>query len=299
MTAGNDKTRKQLMNSAIKNGLGAIGVLLCALAVQSPAEAQGRGARAPDPIDLSGNWIISYHEDWIEIGTGPDIADYTGLPVNNAARQRALNWHASLVNVPERQCLQLPMEYTNLWSNQRIWQEIDSFSQELVAYRIRKEWGGTERTIWMDKRPHPGKHAPHYFQGFSTGEFVGNKLKITTTHLKEGYARRNGLPRSDQATVVEHFIRHGNQLTISTITNDPIYLTEPLVKTSNYQLNLNRKINPYPCESVTELASMARGYVPHYYAWKNPFLNQFSEKYNIPLEVALGDAKQMYPSFIE
>ncbi len=274
---------------------------ICLLALASIGQvplAWSQG-RTPDAIDLSGNWVISYHEDWIEIGTGPDIADYAGLPINNAARQRALNWHPSLVNVPERQCAQLPLEYTALWSNVRIWQEMDSKSQELVAYRLRKEWGGTERTIYMDKRPHPSKNAAHTYQGFSTGEWDGNKLKVTTTHLKEGYARRNGLPRSDQATVVEHYIRHGNQLTISVITEDPVYLTEPLIKSSNYQLNLNRKLGPYPCESVTELASMGRGYVPHYFAWKNPYLKQFATKYNIPLDVAMGDAKQMYPGFIE
>ena len=30
-------------------------------------------------------------------------------------------------------------------------------------------------------------------------------LKVTTTHLKEGWVRRNGLPRSDRATIVEYF----------------------------------------------------------------------------------------------
>ena len=27
-------------------------------------------------------------------------------------------------------------------------------------------------------------------------------LKVTTTHLKEGWLRRNGMPRSDRATLV-------------------------------------------------------------------------------------------------
>ena len=44
---------------------------------------------------------------------------------------------------------------------------------------------------------------------------------MTITHLKEGYLRRNGLPRSDKATVVEHWTRHGDYLTVAVIMNDP------------------------------------------------------------------------------
>ena len=44
-------------------------------------------------------------------------------------------------------------------------------------------------------------------------------LVVTMTHLKEGYLRRNGLPRSDKATLTEHWIRNGDFLTvIETIT---------------------------------------------------------------------------------
>ena len=66
------------------------------------------------------------------------------------------------------------------------------------------------RTIWMDGRPHPPDYAPHTFMGFSTGEWNGDILTITTTHIKAGLFRRSGVPESDRTTVVEHWIRHGN-----------------------------------------------------------------------------------------
>ena len=257
------------------------------------------GGPAIAEIDPTGTWLIVYHEDWIEIGTGPDIADYAGLPITPQAAQRGLNWHSSLVNVPERQCQQIPLEYTNRWSNQRIWKDIDPDTQELRAYRLRTEWGGLDRWIWMDKRARPPEGALHTFGGFSLGEIASDKLKVTTTHLKEGYTRRNGVPRSDRAKIEEVWMRHGNYLTMATVITDPLYLTEPLVVSTNYTLSLNRALNPFPCESVTELASMAKGTVPHYFPWKNPFLKEFSNKYNIPLQVAMGGAEQMYPSFIE
>lgn len=252
-----------------------------------------------DPVDPSGTWVIAYHEDWIERGTGPDIGEYQGLPINEAARQRALNWHASLINQPERQCMPLPLDYGVLWSNFRIWKVIDEKSQALIAYRFHREWQSTERTIWMDGRAHPPQNAAHSYQGFSTGEWEGDVLKVTTTHLKEGYSRRNGVPRSDQSTIVEHYIRNGGYLTISRIVNDPLYLTEPLIHTSDYVESFTKKINPYPCEIVVELTGVTKGFVPHYFPWKNPFVDEHSKLYNLSREITMGGALQMYPAFIE
>jgi hypothetical protein len=39
--------------------------------------------------------------------------------------------------------------------------------------------------------------------------------RLTTTHLKWGWIRRNGVPSSDQATVVTYYTRNENVLTIA------------------------------------------------------------------------------------
>jgi hypothetical protein len=117
--------------------------------------------------------------------------------------------------------------------------------------------------------------------------------------LKEGYSRRNGVPRSDRSTIVEHYIRNGPYLTISRIVDDPAYLTEPLIHTSDYVESFTKKINPYPCESVVELTGVTQGFVPHYFPWKNPFADQHGKQYNLSNEVTNGGAIQMYPEFIE
>ena len=52
--------------------------------------------------------------------------------------------------------------------------------------------------------PRPSSSALHSWDGFSTGRFRGDTLEITTTHLKESYVRRNGVPASFRATVIEH-----------------------------------------------------------------------------------------------
>jgi hypothetical protein len=250
-------------------------------------------------IDLTGVWFVAYHEDWIEVGTGPDIADYTGLPITDSARERALAWNPSLINQPERQCAQLPLDYTVFWTNFRIWKDVDPFTQDLIAWKSHRQWGEEKQTVWMDGRPHPPSYAPHSYQGFSTGEWDGNKLKITTTHLKEAYSRRNGVPRSDRATIVVYYIRHDDHMTVARIVQDPDYLTEPLIHTTNYTKNLHYNIPPWKCEIVTELTGKSEGFVPHYFPWKNPYVDEFAEKYHMSSEAALGGAATMYPSYLE
>jgi hypothetical protein len=281
---------RKAMNGSDRHVLPLVSLVLLAILAAAPA------VRAE--IDLSGTWLIVYHEEWQELGAGPDIGDYTGMPINEANRLRALTWHPSLIDVPERQCMQLPVEYTNLWSNMRLWQEVQPDTQDVIAWKIRKAYG-SERTLWMDGRPHPSSRAAHSTQGFSTAEWDRDMLKVTTTHVKEGYIRRNGLYRSDRATVIEHYIRHGDMLTVSTVTNDPVYLTEPRIRTSSYLKTVTTEIAPYPCEVVTELPSVTGGRIPHFYPWKNPYAHQFPDKYKIPAETALGGAKQMYPEFVE
>ena len=80
-----------------------------------------------------------------------------------------------------------------------------------------------ERTIHLDGRPHPPDEAAHSWQGFSTGVWEGNMLTVTTTHLKENYLRRNGIPRSDQATATEHWIRHSDYLTVVTVIEEALH----------------------------------------------------------------------------
>src|SRR5205085_871923 len=115
--------------------------------------------------------------------------------------------------------------------------DTDPFTREIVAYHTEMSWMNPVRTIWMDHRPRPPAAALHTWQGFSLGKWEGDMLTVETTHLKEAYVRRNGLARSEKATVREHFIRVGDYLTWITIVTDPVYLSEPYIKSRNFAFN--------------------------------------------------------------
>ena len=247
-------------------------------------------------IDLSGYWHSPMQEDALERGGGPLSGEYVGIPLNDAARMRADSWSASLLTVPERQCIPHPADYGPSFSNLQIWKDMDPATRQEIAWHTHMSWMAAERTIWMDGRPHPPAYAPHSWQGFSTGRWEKNILTVTTTHLKAGWIRRNGVPRSDRATMTEHFIRDGNVLTWVTIVYDPEYLTAPMIRSRDFTLNPYGQMGAYPCESVEEV-DRPEGVVPHYLPGKNPFLTEFATKYGLPQEAARGGEQTMYPEY--
>ncbi len=249
-------------------------------------------------VEFVGEWEARYHEDQPERLPGPSVGDYIGLPLNDAARLRADTWDASIQTLPEWQCRPHPADYgTRGPANLRISKEVDPITQRVVGYRTHVQWQAQERTIWMDGRAHPPDDAAHTWQGFSTGKWDGNSLVVTTTHLKESYLRRNGVPRSDTATLVEHWTRHGNFLTLVTALVDPVYLTEPFVRTTNWAMAPEQAMEPYPCE-VGEEIDRAEGVVPHFLPGANPYLAEYAAKHGFPQTAARGGAQTMYPEYM-
>jgi hypothetical protein len=249
-------------------------------------------------VDLSGEWAAAIHEDYTERIPGPDVGDYLGLPINDALRLRAESWDASIQTLPERQCIPHPSTYSYRGpATLRISKETDPVTQDVVSYTVYGTFGRATRVIWMDGRPHPNELAPHTWAGFSTGKWEGAILTVETTHLKAGYIRRNGVVHSDLTTMTEHYIRHGDRLTIMTIDRDPVYFTEPFIRTTDFIVNLNQQVGATPCDVTVETVR-PKGSIPHHLPGKNPFLVEFTERAGVPMMAARGGAETSYPEFM-
>ncbi len=249
-------------------------------------------------IDFSGEWAPIYHEDGPERLPGPELGDYTELPINDAARMRADSYDADRISVvPEYQCRPHGADYSMRGlGNLRIWREYDEATQKPIAFHTHLLAWDSERTIYMDGRPHPPEYADHTWQGFSTGVWEGSMLTITTTHLKTNYIRRNGVPRSDKAVLTEHWYRHGDYLTVVTVINDPVFLTEPLVRSDNWFLDPGQGIGVFGCEYAPEVPR-PEGTVPNHLPGTNPFLHEFADWYGLPWEATRGGAETLYPEY--
>jgi hypothetical protein len=251
-------------------------------------------------ITLNGEWSPRYHEDQPDRIPGPELGDYTGLPITDGARLAADSWDAARLTLKEHQCKVHIAPYIYHGPMQvRIWEEKDPRTQQVIAIKNYINTYEQERTIWMDGRPHPPEWAPHTWMGFSTGKWEGDILTVYTTHIKQEWIRRNGISNSEKSTMMEHFIRHGNIMTHVVQWTDPVYLTEPLLRSEDFVLNDRSGGNwLWPCEYVDEIADRPSDAVPHYLPGHSPFRGEFAYKYGIPIEAANGGAETTYPEYL-
>ena len=265
-------------------------LLITTAAASMPAIAQ---------TDLSGTWAAIGHEDGLERGGGPYAVDYTGLPLNDEGRARALSYSASQFGVIEHQCGFWPPHYLVMGPfGMKMWNQTDPVTGKTIAWTIGSWEDRGLTTIWMDGRPHPSRNSLHLRGGFTTGEWDGNTLVTYTTHIKAGAIRRNGAPSSDEETMTMRFLRHGDLITVLASIEDPVYLSEPYIITKSFRLNPDAApMSPVGPPCIPTYEGTAEGSVPHILPGENPSIDELTTLYHIPRNAVLGGAVTMYPEY--
>ncbi len=253
-------------------------------------------------VQLTGTYEDRLYEDYIERGPGSDLGDYTGMPMTDEARAKALSYTSNMPMTIERQCLsQAP--WVGLYRPRlyRIWSINDETSGNVIAWVVAGNYLRDTITIWMDGREHPSENAWRPSGGFATGKWEGNTLTARMTHVKTAWIRRgNGIPGSDRTTFTVHLTRHDDLLTVTVIQEDPIYLSEPHVVSRVWQYEPNGRQGPErtQCNTANEIPYLEdSGLVPHYLPGENPEEDFMVRTYNIPKEAAMGHAHTLYPEY--
>jgi hypothetical protein len=261
-------------------------VLSSLAAAAAPAFAQ---------VELTGSWAPLGHED---MSNDSLPVDYTGIPLNEEGRLRALSYTDSQLGMIEHQCEGWPSFYFITGPfGLKIWSDTEPAKGEVISYTIGAWEDRAPLVIWMDGRPHPSEYAEHTRGGFTTGTWEGNTLVAYTTHLKEGWIRKTGPPSSDRATFTSRFYRHGNVLTVLVVIEDPVYLVEPEVWTKSFEISPT-ELSPVgpPCISTFEGTTLDNS-VPHHIPEKNPFVDEMTKKFGVPRDAALGVPDTLYPEY--
>jgi hypothetical protein len=249
-------------------------------------------------VDLAGEWTENLHEDMPERGDVA-IGDYVSLPINDATRMRADAWDAEQWTMVEHLCHAHPdrLRPARTIADAHL---VGHRSHDARCYGLAYDLSYMlpERTIYMDGRPHPPEWAAHTWQGFSTGEWVGDMLKVTTTHLKEGYFRRNGLARSEKATITEYFFMDPKTtLTDVAIMERPGLFDRALCHHfglgAGYRASSFRRISAFPAWKSTIRKGGSLTTCPG----QNPWLNEYSQRTGVPYEAVRGGAETMYPEY--
>jgi hypothetical protein len=114
-------------------------------------------------------------------------------------------------------------------------------------------WQGYSAAQW--EQPLRGSGAPEAGLGAIRVGTQGRSLEVVTTELRPGYYRKNGPPYSANAVLKEYFDlsheRNGDTwFVVTTIVEDPQYLVEPFVTSTNFKKESNgSKWSPTPCTS--------------------------------------------------
>jgi hypothetical protein len=274
-------------------------LLLALAAVLVSAPALTQPARPATPPDIAGEWRLENNEE--DTTAQPPLGEYLGIPFNESGRLRSDTTAESIWGTPEYQCRphSAPHQWRGL-GGARILKEQDPLTRDVKVYHI-QFMRSLDRPIFMDARPRPPAYAPHSWTGFSTGEWVGNTLKITATHFKDGYLKRGGPQVSDMYSMTEFITRHGELLTIVSVTDDPVYQDEPYVQSTTYQIETTATTAMETCNgsSFAENGGTDRHHVPHFLPGENADARAewLKEQDWIPAKAALGGVKTTYPEY--
>ena len=244
-----------------------LATLIVAAAVPADVDAQGRGragggppqsGRAAAPKDLTGTWVSVVTEHWHLRMLVPPKGEFAMLPLNAEARKMATAWDPARDQASGDPCrsygaaaiMRVPGRFYFHWADDNTLQvDIDS---------------GTQTRLFRFGGAPPANQAPEW-QGYSVAAWEGlgargrgaaaTQLKVTTTRMRPGYLRRNGVPYSENATLEEYFDRftepNGDEwLVVTSIVTDPRYLTQPYATTNHFKKIPDRSgWDPTPCRA--------------------------------------------------
>ena len=253
-----------------------IGILLLGT-IQSNAQRGSKPAAPPTPkaaapIDLTGYWVSVVSEDWRWRMVTPAKGDYTSIPINAAAKKIADAWDPAKDQASGEQCksysapalMRIPGRLHITWQDDNTLKvDADAGRQTRLFYFGSRPssggggtWQGESAAEWETPRGPGGSFGPGVNDGEGGGGAPAPKfgnLKVTTTRLRPGYLRRNGVPFSARAVITEYWdlVRPQNGdtwLVITTIVEDPTYLQRPWITSLNFKKEPDgSKWDPTPC----------------------------------------------------
>jgi len=232
------------------NGLAVVTVF--AALIGQPAIAQS--ARVEAPVDLTGYWVSVVTEDWPWRMHTPAKGDYSSIPLNAEGRRVADLWtdaqDGSCLAFGAAAVLRMPTRVHITWADDSTLKiETDNGAQTRLFHFARavanapRSLQGTSVAEWQQAEVVRARGA----EGGETSARVDGgawtPLKVTTTNLRAAWLRPNGVPVGENALVTEYFdyFTEGEQqwLVVTTMVDDPQYLSERLVISSNFRREHN------------------------------------------------------------
>ena len=237
--------KRRLAAAGLVIGLGA------SISAQPPPSA-----RDSAPIDVTGYWVSYVTENWRYRMVTPAKGEYRRIPASPAALPLINAWDPAADEKAGNQCKSYgAAAIMNVPGRLHItWQDANTLRIDTDA--------GTQTRRFRFPAATAAKPSPASWQGESSAQWTktagnegGSSLRVVTTNMRAGYLRKNGVPYSVTAVLTEYFAHlmddDGTRyLTVTTMLEDPVYLQQPWVRTSQFRKQPDAKgWNPTPCSA--------------------------------------------------
>jgi hypothetical protein len=233
-------------------------------------------AQTSAPLDLTGQWVSLVTDDWRWRMVSPPKGDILYLPVNDAGRKVAEQWDPAKDEAAGEACkaygaggiMHWPGRLRISWENENTLKLETDTGQQIRRFNFggaqppggEPTWQGFSVAAWELPGGGRGRRGGGAAGGPPEGgPYVspptrpGSSMRVTTTRMRPGYYRRNGVPYGANATMTEWFTTitepDGNTyLLVTKILEDAQYLTGPYVRTVQFKKeSATAGWNPTPC----------------------------------------------------
>jgi len=233
-----------------------------------------RTGKAGARVDLTGYWVSVVTEDWRWRMVTPIKGDFASVPINAEGRKVGEAWDASKDEAAGLQCkaygapalMRIPGRVHITWQDDDTLKvETDAGTQtrlfhfnarvpQSVPQSAAASLQGHSTAQW--EPPVQGLGIPDNFGVFArrTGN-QGRSLEVTTTALRAGYLRKNGVPYSENTVLNEYYDYHkepnGDEwFTVTTVVRDPRYLNMPFITSTDFKKQRDASgWDPAPCSA--------------------------------------------------
>jgi len=249
-------------------------LLLAGFILAGKVAAQGPAAQSKPPItgkaeaviDITGYWVAIVDEDWRWRMMTPAKGDFASVPLNPEGRKVGNTWDPAKDEADGNQCkaygaagiMRVPERLHITWADDNTLEiDTDAGMQKRLLHFDGSKWQGGEPQWQGDSVAEWGKQVQNAGYGRQFGGLVpgkGGTLHVVTTHMRPGYLRKNGVPYSADAVLIEYFdrVEHdgSSYLILTTVVDDPKYLSDEFITSEQYKLEPNAaKWNPTPCRA--------------------------------------------------
>jgi hypothetical protein len=219
-------------------------------------------AKASAAIDLTGYWVSVVTEDWQFRMVTPPKGDYSSVPLNPEGRRVADAWDPAKDEASGNQCkaygaggiMRVPGRLHITWENDNVLRVDTDAGMQTRLFRFETQQPDISEPAWQGQSTARWEYATGQRATTPAQERQGS-LKVVTTRMRPGYLRKNGVPYGANAVMNETFqlidLPNGDHwLIVTSILEDPQYLTQPFITSTNFKkLANNSGWNPVPCSA--------------------------------------------------